>query len=53
VRLRPDVEGLIVDGEYTEDSLFQGPFCSIVVQNELVVLEITRERLVVYKLTVA
>ena len=51
--LRPDVEGLIVDGEDTEYSLFQGPFCSVVVQNELIVLEITWERLEVYKLTVA
>ena len=37
--LRPDVEGLVVDGEDAEDGLLHRPLAPIVAMDELVVLE--------------
>lgn len=44
--LRPNVEGLVVDGEDAEDGLLHRPLAPVVAVDELVVLEPLRQRLV-------
>ena len=44
--LRPDVDGLVVDGEGTEERLLDGPLAAVVVDDELVVLEELRQLVV-------
>ena len=39
-----------MDGEDAEEGLFEGPLGSVVLENELVVLEIVREELVLHEL---
>lgn len=51
--LRPDVEGLIVDGEDAEDGLLHRPLAPVVAVDELIVLEPLRQRLVADQLALA
>ena len=51
--LRPNVEGLVVDGEDAEDGLLHRPLAPVVAMDELVVLEPVRQYLVPDELTLA
>ena len=44
--LRPDVDRLVVEGEGAEDRLLDGPFAAVVIEDEFVVLQEGRERVV-------
>ena len=50
IYLRPNVEGLVVNGEDAEDGLLHGPFRSVVTQDELIVLQEIRQAIVVHQL---
>ena len=51
--LRPNVEGLVVDGEDAEDGLLHRPLAPVVAMDELVVLEPVGKCLVPDELTLA
>ena len=51
--LRPNIEGLVVDGEDAEDGLLHRPLAPVVAMDELVVLEPLRQCFVPDELTLA
>lgn len=51
--LRPNIEGLVVDGEDAEDGLLHRPLAAVIAMNELVVLEPLRQCFIPDELTLA
>lgn len=50
LNLRPDIQGLVVDGEDAEEDVFEGPFGTVVAQDVLVVSEVSRQSVVLHEL---